>query len=99
MPWTTSTRRSRLPSSWPRLRLIVLARDNYACQAKDSRGIKCLLPAREVDHKVPGDNHDLSNLQALCPWHHGRKSASEGVAARPPRPTRARPSSTNPAFL
>jgi 5-methylcytosine-specific restriction endonuclease McrA len=41
----------------------------------------CLDSATDVDHIVPGDNHDEHNLQSLCPRHHRRKSSGEGAAA------------------
>jgi hypothetical protein len=51
----------------------------------------CALPATDVDHIEPGDNHDASNLQALCRFHHARKSAREGASAsNEARPKRER---------
>jgi hypothetical protein len=41
-----------------------------------------VLARDSFDHIEHGDNHDLSNLQALCRWHHSRKSSAEGIAAR-----------------
>jgi hypothetical protein len=35
-----------------------------------------------VDHVIPGQDHSLVNLRGICQWHHARKSAQEGVAAR-----------------
>lgn len=35
-----------------------------------------------MDHIVAGDLHEMSNLRGICQWHHARKSAQEGVAAR-----------------
>jgi hypothetical protein len=40
-----------------------------------------MLPATDVDHIVAGDDHEPSNLQALCRFHHARKSAREGASA------------------
>ena len=37
--------------------------------------------ATEVDHVRAGDDHNDYNLQALCGYHHRRKSAQEGKAA------------------
>lgn len=99
MAWENSGRKERLPADWPTRRVRVLRRDGYKCQAKHSTGDLCGAPANQVDHVEPGDNHDLSNLQALCRWHHARKSSREGVAARRPRATQARPPETHPGLL
>ncbi len=77
MPWTTSTRRARLPAGWsattvPR----ILARDNWTCYLCGQPG------ADSVDHVKPGDDHRDANLAAVhdkpC---HRRKTATEGHAA------------------
>lgn len=99
MPWDTSDRLSRLPSNWQTLRVRVLRRDSYRCQARDSLGILCGAPANQVDHIVAGDDHSLDNLQALCRWHHDRKSSAEGHAARRPRPKRARDPEAHPGLI
>lgn len=97
--WDGSARRSRLPADWPRRRLRVLRRDRYACQVVEG-GRKCNAPANEVDHVNPGDDHSLTNLQAICREHHGRKSSAEGHAAWAAKriPIR-RPLETHPADL
>lgn len=89
MAWDTSDRKARLPSDWSARRMRVLRRDGYRCQARDSTGALCSAPANQVDHVQHGDDHELANLQALCRWHHARKSSAEGAAARRPRLTRA----------
>lgn len=94
-----SDRARRLPPDWHRIRARVLRRDNYRCQARMSTGYKCGEPANQVDHIEPGDNHDERNLQALCQWHHARKSSREGAAARRPRPSRTRPPEAHPGLL
>lgn len=48
----------------------------------EETGMRCSEVGTEVDHVNPGDNHDLSNLQAICSWHHGKKSSAEGRAAK-----------------
>lgn len=93
MTWDSgrSARSVRLPDDWPIRRLRVLRRDGYACMAiLEESGARCAAPARDVDHVVRGDDHSLENLQALCAWHHARKSAREGVEARKPREGRYR---------
>lgn len=102
MAWQkgTSDRAQRLPSNWQALRLRVLRRDRYSCQARmQSTGSRCGERANQVDHIVPGDDHSLDNLQALCEWHHSRKSSAEGAAARRPRPSRYLPRESHPGLL
>lgn len=79
--WQGSTRRDRLPDNWPQLRKDAGRRDSWLCQAKKPNGRLCLMPANQVDHVVPGDDHRLSNLQCLCEDHHSTKSGQEGAAA------------------
>jgi 5-methylcytosine-specific restriction protein A len=98
MAWDSSDRRSRLPGDWARRRLRVLRRDHYQCQARDAAGLRCLEPAREVDHIIAGDNHDLSNLQAICSVCHKRKTQREAQAARSAK-GRRRPPSRHPGAL
>lgn len=99
MGWDSSTRRDDLPADWSARRMRVLRRDGYRCQARDSTGRQCGDPANQADHIVPGPNHDEDNLQALCRWHHARKSSAEGVAARKPRPTREAPREAHPGAV
>lgn len=80
--WSSSDRRSRLPSDWASRRLAVFARDRSACQWRLGDGRVCGAVASEVDHVVAGDDHSLSNLRALCSTHHRAKSSGEGWAAR-----------------
>lgn len=78
--WEGSTRKERLPKDWPVIRKRILARDGYRCMWLDD-GRPCGAPANQVDHIRRGDNHDDSNLRALCGPHHLRKSGSEGGRA------------------
>lgn len=79
--WQGSTRRSRLPANWDAIRVDVLDRDGHRCTADDS-GARCpSTDGLEVDHIERGDNHVLSNLRTLCRFHHGAKTAQEGLAA------------------
>lgn len=73
--WSGSTRGQRLPRDWNTRRLIVMKRDNSTCYL-------CGSSATEVDHKVAGDNHDLSNLAAICNKCHRAKSSTEGHQAK-----------------
>lgn len=99
MPWEGSNRRERLPSDWPVRRLRVLRRDGYMCQVRDEVGCPCGEPANEVDHIERGDNHDYDNLQAICRWHHGKKTAAEAAAARRPKPSRFRRPEQHPGVI
>jgi 5-methylcytosine-specific restriction endonuclease McrA len=99
MAWEgTSDRRERLPHDWPIRRPRVLRGASYRCQVQTD-GIPCGEPANEVDHIVHGDDHSPENLQAICRWHHGRKTAAEGAAARKPRPTGRREPERHPGLL
>lgn len=99
MGWETSNRRAELPEDWSTRRVRVLRRDSYKCQARDSQGVLCGAPANQVDHIEPGPDHSEDNLRALCRWHHDRKSSREGVAARRPKVSRARPAERHPGLL
>jgi len=79
--WSGSNRRSRLPKNWPSIRRRILLRDGNRCQFRDPQFGWCKEPATDVDHIRAGDDHSDSNLQALCGYHHGKKSAGEGAAA------------------
>ena len=37
--------------------------------------------ANQVDHINRGDDHSPENLQALCEFHHAKKSSAEGAEA------------------
>ena len=81
--WAGSTRGQRLPRDWNTRRSIVLRRDNSICYV-------CGSPASEVDHKIAGDNHDLSNLASICNKCHRAKSSSEGHEAKQANTTKTR---------
>lgn len=97
-PWAGSTRRETLPTDWQTRRLRVLRRDGYRCQWRMSDGGLCGHPASDVDHLERGENHDESNLRALCRWHHARKSSQEGHQAQRPRPRQARDPEPHPGL-
>jgi hypothetical protein len=100
--WSGSTRSSRLPADWERVKKPEARRRNprQVCHW-------CGLPGGdELDHIVPGDDHRQENLD----WIHGRraylagrsarnchgeKTAAEGNAARP---RRNRPEPPHAAF-
>ena len=80
-------------ASWDKLRLTILKRDMYLCQAciLDGRVTPlCVTPYdHAVDHIKPkskggDDNH--SNLQSLCTPCHDAKSAREAIEGSGGRP-------------
>lgn len=79
--WAGSTRRKRLPGNWPSLRKKVWQRDCGLCQWPVGSDI-CGRAGRDIDHRQRGDDHSLGNLWVLCAFHHAKKTAAEGNAAR-----------------
>lgn len=90
MAWSTSNRKSFFPRNWGAIRRRVLERAGYRCEHIDpDTGVRCRARANQVDHirsKVDsadgGYDDSLSNLQALCGFHHSLKSSSEGGRAK-----------------
>ncbi len=81
--WAGSTRRERLPDDWPQRVTAVMQRDEYRCtHLRSDNGRRCGARATDVDHLQRGDDHRLANLAAKCAFHHRRKTAGEGNAAR-----------------
>jgi 5-methylcytosine-specific restriction protein A len=67
-------------SYWDKLRLTILARDRYLCQACLRLGIH--KEARHVDHVVAktfGGDNSPDNLQSLCIPCHKRKTQREAA--------------------
>lgn len=96
--WVGSTRRQRLPADWHIIAARILTRDGHQCRAVLTDGTRCTERATDVDHIVRGDDHSDANLQSLCGWHHKRKTAAEGNAARPAPPTNKRPPERHPGL-
>jgi 5-methylcytosine-specific restriction protein A len=88
-PWSTSTRRQRLPSDWPKRRAVVKRRAQGQCQAQVHEP-DCPRIGTECDHIIAGDDHSLSNLQWLSGPCHRAKTLAEAVKGRA-RPTKRRP--------
>lgn len=86
MAWQGSTRASRLPLGWPKLRAQVLRRDPRCTIRTHCTGA----PSTDVDHVIPGDDHRLENLRGACAPCHAAKSGREGAQARHRHP-RKRP--------
>ena len=99
--WADSSRRSALPATWNTIRTAVLERDSYCCVWAERRQA-CGLPATDVDHIVPhsqGGTDDMTNLAALCAWHHKTKSSQEGNDARWQHSARRQAAPRHPGLL
>ena len=79
--WQSSDRSSHLPDDWQLRRAFVAQRAGGQCEGVMGDGTRCVEPGRECDHIERGDDHDVSNLQWLCSWHHKRKTQREAAAA------------------
>ena len=77
MAWATSDRRERLPRDWAQRRKTVEARACGQCEAIMHDGTRCTAKGTDCDHIQHGDNHDYTNLQWLCGWHHRMKTSLE----------------------
>jgi 5-methylcytosine-specific restriction protein A len=89
--WKGSNRRAELPADWETaIRPRILARDGYQCTWIED-GVRCTARATDVDHI--GDKHDHSdeNLRGICDWHHKKRTAAQGNAARKRVPEKRRP--------
>lgn len=97
MAWEGSDRSARLPANWPSLVRQVEQRAQGRCQVTMRDGSRCRDRGTQCDHIQAGDDHSLANLQWICEWHHARKSAAEGNAART-RLTSRRPAERHPGL-
>lgn len=96
VPWASSNRRDRLPPNWPVIRRRIWVRDRGLCQMPVDTGGLCGAPARDVDHRIRGDNHADANLWCLCGPCHDEKTQAEAQAARV---FTNRPTETHPGLL
>lgn len=97
MSWDDSDRKSRLPKNWPQLVAMTKKAAGGRCQWRLKSGKRCPRIGTDCDHKRPGDDHSPSNLQWLCPHHHGKKSSLEGRQARQAKQAlRRRPPEAHP---
>lgn len=94
-----------LPKGWARIRERILRRDGHACQwIRQDTEERCGEPARHVDHVLNaarGGGDTDANLQALCAYHHGKKTGAEGAAAAAAvaMPSRNRDPEKHPGLL
>jgi hypothetical protein len=94
--WETSDRRSRLPANWQELVAKVKDRDQRRCTWRLPSGKRCPRAGTDVDHRKPGDDHALSNLQLLCRHHHDKKTQREAWAGKGKRRVPKRPEERHP---
>lgn len=99
MAWESSDRRARLPANWPTLVARVKKRDGGRCTWRLPSGARCPRPGTDVDHRAPGDDHRLSNLQLLCHHHHEKKTLREAFAGRRKAKTTRRPPERHPGVF
>ncbi|GES27927.1 HNH endonuclease [Streptomyces angustmyceticus] len=97
--WQGSSRWRRLPANWrSELRPAAHARNpEHICHL-------CGRPGGDyLDHKNPGDDHSLDNLDwahdRVPPHCHRYKSSAEGHAAKRKMPGRKRPPEQHPGLL
>lgn len=76
--WYTSDRCGRLPANWEAVRRKVAERAHYECQAT-VHAAGCNGVGTDCDHIIPGDNHNLDNLQWLSAACHKAKTARESA--------------------
>lgn len=72
-------------AAWRKLRLLILRRDRYRCRCADCVSLGRVLPASEVDHRIPkfeGGTDDPANLYAINSDCHKRKTGEEAKRAR-----------------
>jgi hypothetical protein len=84
-----SARAAYRSATWQRVRVQALERANGWCEWPG-----CDQPATQVDHRVAwqdGGEDRLSNAQALCNLHHGRKTWEDQEPYRDPRARTRRP--------
>lgn len=72
-------------STWRKLTRTILKRDGYRCRCADCKRLGRVLPAGEVDHRIPkfeGGTDDPGNLYAINRDCHKRKTQAEAQRAR-----------------
>jgi len=82
MVWPSGPRRPH-STVWPQTVRLVRRRSGGQCEIVDD-GVRCTEAMVEVDHITPWYiSHDdrVENAQAICAWHHTRKTQSEAIEA------------------
>lgn len=101
MPGGWPQRHDPLPDDWPARRTFVRQRAGGRCEWADQYG-RCPAEGERCDHIInvrSGGTHDVSNLQWLCEPHHNYKTAYEGLAAHPGKPSAKHPVEKHPGLL
>ncbi|TAL42993.1 MAG: HNH endonuclease [Salinibacterium sp.] len=89
---SSSRRLSPLPKDWPRIRRLVLERDEGFCQI---RLVGCTMIATEVDHIGDRDDHSEDNLRSACKACHQKRTYMQTLGHAP----RRRPSEPHPGLI
>lgn len=96
MTWSSSDRRERLPANWQDIRRQVRLRAHGRCEAEE-HAPGCCGDGSDADHKTPGDDHRLENLQWLSAPCHRAKTTREATARNQARKqARLRPREQHP---
>ncbi|TMS00177.1 HNH endonuclease [Nonomuraea basaltis] len=100
MPYgPTSARTVPLPKGWGVIRKRILKRDGFVCTWIDG-GMRCSVPATDVDHIGDPADHSEANLRSLCQPHHRRRSSAQGGrAAQAKKIPRKRRQEAHPGLL
>lgn len=83
MSWSTSDRKSRLPSDWTRRRTATATRAGGMCEGLSLEGEPrwhvptCPGRGTDCDHDQRGDDHSLENLRWLSAECHKHKTQHE----------------------
>lgn len=93
--WSSSNRRSQLPSDWEQRREQVKARARGLCEAV-AHVAQCDGIGRECDHHADPNDHAIENLRWLSSPCHAAKTQREAQAAKPQR---NRPAEQHPGSL
>lgn len=75
-----------LPSNWEsQIVPDIKKRDGGRCRWILPSKRRCPRAGVEVDHIGDPDDHSYRNLRLLCVFHHGKRTARQGIAARAAR--------------
>lgn len=81
--WKGSRRREELPPDWEAIKARVFERDGHRCVwVMEKTGRRCTATWElECDHIDDNRDHRMSNLRTLCSFHHGIRTAQQGIEA------------------
>lgn len=83
--WVNSDRRATLPPDWRHRVAFVKNRAYGRCEwpgwlpgrVNTRTGIRCAMAGTDCDHIANRADHDVSNLQWLCAYHHQIKTIQD----------------------